>query len=217
MKLVFLSLLMAHFDFHHHFPANLGIYNLDFGAQIPNTFFSAGIHPKDILEDFESQFSWLKKIAENKNCVAIGECGLDSLVEVNLEIQKKIFLKQIYLANELQKPLIIHCIRQFQEVLSLKQFADTSMIIHGFNKKSTLGNQLLEKGFYFSFGKSLLQNVDLQLFLKNLPLDKFFLETDAAEIDINLIYQKAGEIKGLSTEKLDEIIKQNLQKIGINI
>jgi TatD DNase family protein len=57
----------------------------------------------------------------------------------------------------------------------------------------------------------------LQLFLKNLPLDKFFLETDAAEINIDLIYQKAAEIKNLRIEKLDEIIKENLQKTGINI
>jgi TatD DNase family protein len=208
---------MAHFNFHHHFSENFGIYNINFGEQFPDSDFSAGIHPKDILEDFESRLSWLTKIAENKNCAAIGECGLDSLVKINSDIQKAVFLKQINLANDLQKPLIIHCVRQFHEVSALKKYAEFPMIIHGFNKKTSIGNQLLKEGFYFSFGKSLLQNVDLQLFLKNLPLDKFFLETDAAEINIDLIYQKAAEIKNLRIEKLDEIIKENLQKTGINI
>lgn len=207
---------MAAFNFHQHFKENFGIYNLNFQEQIPNSIFSAGIHPKDISEDLESQFSWLMKIAENKNCVAIGECGLDSLVEISLDQQRKAFLQQINLANDLQKPLIIHCVRQFQELINFKKSAKIPMIIHGFNKKSSLGKQLLDEDFYFSFGKSLLQNVDLQLFFKNLPLEKFFLETDASEININLIYQKAAEIKEISLEDLQKIIQGNLKKIGIN-
>lgn len=208
---------MANFNFHHHFIQNFGIYNVNLGEPTLNSLFSAGIHPKEILDDFESQLSWLMKIAENENCCAIGECGLDSLVDVNLEKQKEVFLRQIYLANDLQKPLIIHCVRQFPELINFKKNAKVPMVIHGFNKRSTVGNELLEKGFYFSFGKSLLQNVDLQDFFKTIPLDKFFLETDAAEIEIDLIYQKAAEIKNLSIEKIDEIILENLQKIGINI
>ena len=105
---------MRHYNFHHHSCENFGIYNLDFNEKIPESIFSAGIHPKDILEDFEFQLSWLKKTAENKKCVAIGECGLDRLADKNLQIQKEVFTRQIYLANDLQKPLIIHCVRQFQ-------------------------------------------------------------------------------------------------------
>lgn len=208
---------MAYFNFHHHSVDNFGIYNLNFNEQIPKSIFSAGIHPKDISKNFEAQLSWLREIAVDKNCVAIGECGLDSLVEADLDIQKEVFLRQIFLANELKKPLIIHCVRQFQELLNYKKGAHVPMIIHGFNKKSTVGNQLTLKGFHFSFGKSLLQNVDLQLFFRKLPLDHFFLETDAAEIDINLIYQKAAEIKNISLELTQEIIEENLQKIGIII
>ena len=208
---------MSNFNFHHHFAIDFGIYNLNYGEKAPDFPFSAGIHPKDILEDFEFQLSWLKKTAENKKCVAIGECGLDRLADKNLQIQKEVFTRQIYLANDLQKPLIIHCVRQFQELLNYKKIAKVPMIIHGFNKKSTVGNELLLKGFYFSLGKSLLQNVDLQDFFKSIPLDKFFLETDASEMDISLIYQKAAEIKSLSLENLNEIIQINLNKIGINI
>ena len=208
---------MAHFNFHHHFLDNFGIYNLNFGEEVPSSIFSAGIHPKDILGDFETQLSWLRKVATDKNCVAIGECGLDSLLPINFEVQKNAFLKQIFLANDLKKPLIIHCVRQFQQVSELQKFTEVPMVIHGFNKRSTIGNELLAKGFYFSFGKSLLQNVDLQLFFKNIPANKFFLETDAADININSVYEKASEIKNIPIEKLVEIIQENLQKISINI
>jgi TatD DNase family protein len=208
---------MAKFNFHHHFKENFGIYNLNFGEQLPYYQFSAGIHPKDILDDFESQLSWLMKIAENKNCVAIGECGLDNLINVNLDKQKDVFFKQIYLANELQKPLIVHCVKQFQELLNFKNYSKVPMVIHGFNKKSSVANELLQNGFYFSFGKSIIQNVNLQDFFKNIPLDKFFLETDASDIEIEKIYLKAAAIKNLSIKNLKEIIEGNLQKIGINI
>ena len=208
---------MSNFNFHHHFATDFGIYNLNYGEKAPDFPFSAGIHPKDISADFDSQFSWLMKISEDKNCVAIGECGLDKLVEANLNRQKEVFVKQIHLANDLQKPIVIHCVRQFHELPNFKKIASVPLIIHGFNKRETIGNELLGKGFYFSFGKSLLQNVDLQLFFKNISLDKLFLETDAAEINIDLIYQKAAEIKNLSIEKLNDIIKENLKKIGVNI
>lgn len=205
------------FNFHHHFPSDFGIYNLNYGEEIPDFPFSAGIHPKDILEDFDSQFSWLMKVVTDKNCVAIGECGLDALISVSDELQEEAFLKQIYLANDLKKPIIIHCVRKFQELPKFKNSANIPMIIHGFNKRETIGKKLLDEGFYLSFGKSLLQNVDLQEFFKKVPLDKIFLETDAAETDIKEIYQKAAEIKNSSLEKLNLQIEENLKNTGIII
>lgn len=208
---------MNFFNFHHHFPSDFGIYNINYGKEIQEFAFSAGIHPKDILENFETQFSWLINVASHKNCVAIGECGLDGLIAISEDVQKKAFLKQINLANDLQKPIIIHCVRKFQELSNYKKIATVPMVIHGFNKRETIGNYLLDEGFYLSFGKSLLQNVDLQEFFKKIPLDKIFLETDAAKIDIKEIYKKAAGIKNISLEELNKKIAENLEKIGILI
>lgn len=89
------------------------------------------------------------------------------------------------------------------------------MVIHGFNKRETIGGNLLEKGFYLSFGSSLLQSVNLQEFFNKVPLDKIFLETDAAENDIQEMYLKVAEIKNISLEDLNLQIQENLKKIGI--
>lgn len=208
---------MRFFNFHKHQSSDFGIYNLSLGEEIPDFMFSAGIHPKDILEDFKAQFSWLMTVATHKNCVAIGECGLDALISVSDELQKKVFQQQISLANDLQKPIIIHCVRKFQELPNFKKNASVPMVIHGFNKRETIGNKLLAEGFYLSFGKSLLQNVDLQEFFKKVPINKLFLETDASEIEIKEIYQKASELKNISSEKLNLQIEENLEEIGILI
>lgn len=203
---------MKFFDFHHHHSKNnFGIYNLKFEEAPTNSWFSAGIHPAIISQDFETQFSWLKEISQNENCIAIGECGLDGLIKVDEKLQEEVFLKQIEWANEIQKPLIIHCVRRFPQLISLCKKAIVPLIVHGFNKKKSIGEELLKNQFYLSFGKSLLENVNLQNFLEEISLDKIFLETDDANFEIEILYQKVSEIKYISNENLIENIHKNLK------
>ena len=209
--------MMKFFDFHqHHSKNNFGIYNLEFEEAPTNGWFSAGIHPAIISENFEIQFSWLKEISQNKNCVAIGECGLDGLIKADEKLQEEVFLKQIEWANEIQKPLIIHCVRRFPQLISLSKKAKVPLIVHGFNKKKSIGEDLLKNQFYLSFGKSLLENVNLQNFLEEISLENIFLETDDADFEIEKLYQKVSEIKNISKENLLKTIDENL-KIFKNI
>lgn len=208
---------MKFFDFHHHKINNdFGIYNLEFEEAPSKSWFSAGIHPKNISESFEMQLSWLKEIAAHEKCVAIGECGLDGLIEVDENLQQEVFMKQIELANLIHKPLIIHCVRRFSQIISLSKSAKVPLIIHGFNKKKSIGEELLNNQFYLSFGKSLLENVNLQNFLCEISLNQIFLETDNADFEIEKLYQKVSEIKNISSENLTENIRENL-KIFKNI
>ncbi|MCI3937462.1 TatD family hydrolase [Chryseobacterium aahli] len=205
---------MDFFDFHHH-KKNLssGIYNLDIEKTPPNFYFSAGIHPQDIQpENTDNQFKWLKSII-NENCFAIGECGLDGIVSVDMKIQEEVFLRQIQLANEIKKPLIIHCVRKFYEVISFRKKSEQAMIIHGFNKKQSVADDLLKNNFYLSFGKAVLYHLSLQNTLKTVPLDKLFLETDNDNFDIKELYQKVSEIKKISIEQLQQQIVENLDTI----
>jgi len=91
------------------------------------------------------------------------------------------------------------------------------MIVHGFNKRKTIGDDLLKDDFYLSFGKSVLYNVNLQEFLKEFPLDRLFLETDSADFQIVELYQKVASLKNIEPEDLLKIVKQNLQNIQISI
>ena len=212
-----LFLRMTYFDFHHHhFEKVTGIYNLGFKESKPNGFFSAGIHPHSNGEKMEEQFDWLYEVSKHKKCLAIGECGLDGFINIDDEIQNKVFQQQIELANEINKPLIIHCVRRFSQIIHFQKKAKVPMIVHGFNKRKTIGEELKKHDFYLSFGKSVLQNVNLQEFVKEFPIDKLFLETDDSDFDIQLLYQKVSDLKNLKVENLMEQIQENLQIFNIS-
>lgn len=205
---------MEFFDFHHHKKyIRDGIYNLDIGQIPPDSPYSIGIHPNDIdVNKIDRQLNWMKSTMF-QNCFAIGECGLDSLVSIDQKIQEDVFVKQINIANEVKKPIIVHCVRKFYEVISFKKKAEQPMIMHGFNKKKKIAEDLLANNFYLSFGKAVLYNLSLQDILKNTPLDKFFLETDNEDFKIEELYLKVSEIKEISLEDLNEQILENLHTI----
>lgn len=209
---------MNFFDFHHHdADRKSGIYNLKFNEEIPEIFFSAGIHPKSLSDGLEKQLIWLQEISVAENCVAIGECGLDGLIDVDEESQEKAFQAQIEIANSVKKPLIIHCVKRFSQLLKFRKMSKVPMIVHGFNKRKTIGDDLLKNGLCLSFGKSVLYNVNLQDFVKHLPIEKLFLETDSVDFEIKELYQKVADLKNMRLEDLSKKIKNNLQNLQIPI
>lgn len=209
---------MILFDFHHHNRENTyGIYNLEPKEIVTEKKFSVGIHPKDIDENWEENFEKIKEISLLPNCVAIGECGLDGLISVNENLQKEVFEKHILWANQIKKPVIIHCVKRFSEIIPFQKIAEIPLVIHGFNKKKTIADEMLRHGFYLSFGKSVLHSLSLQSILKEFPLEKIFLETDDANFNIEELYQKTAEIKGISIENLHNKILKNLESLPIKI
>ena len=209
---------MNFFDFHHHdADRKSGIYNLKFNEEIPEIFFSAGIHPKSLSDGLEKQLIWLQEISVAEYCVAIGECGLDGLIDVDEELQRKAFFAQIEIANSVEKPLIIHCVKRFSQLLKFRKMSKVPMIVHGFNKRKTIGDDLLKNGLCLSFGKSVLYNVNLQDFVKHLPIEKLFLETDSSDFEIKELYQKVADLKKISLEDLTQKIKENLKNLQIPI
>lgn len=202
------------FDIHHHEKGKSGIYNLGLNENLPLSYFSAGLHPKDISANFEKDLEKVKEISQNKNCVAVGECGLDALVDVDDALQEKVFETQILWANEIQKPVIVHCVRRFSQLLKFQKIAKIPMIIHGFNKKKSIADELLKKGFYLSFGKSILYNEASQDVVKNIPLDKIFLETDAENnISVEEIYHQLAKIKKVELKEVQEQIEENIKQV----
>ncbi|MDI9310357.1 MAG: TatD family hydrolase [Limnohabitans sp.] len=177
-------------------------YPNDFDEQVK--WFSIGIHPWYIDEEKNEEYL---KIIEEKllydNCLALGECGLDKRIEIPLQNQIAIFEKQLVLAQQYKKPVILHCVSAYQEVIEIKKRLkiDVPMIIHGFSKNIQVAKSLLENGFYLSFGKYLLRNPELAVVFEQVPNDKFFLETDTIEETIFEVYKKASEIKKINIEE----------------
>lgn len=203
---------MEFLDFHHHKPDHTGIYNLNLNEELLHGKFSAGLHPKDITENWKKDFDSIKKISLSENCLAIGECGLDGLIDVDEKLQNEIFQAHINWAEEIKKPIIIHCVRRFSQILHYKT-AKVPLIIHGFNKKDNIAQELLDTGFYLSFGKAALDHLSLQNIIKNIPIRRLFLETDDSDFEIIKLYKKVSELRSISLENLKDQMWENLNNI----
>lgn len=181
----------------------------------PSTLYSAGIHPWFIAEP-DIQFQVLSELVKDQNCLAIGECGLDKLCATPFKLQSEVFKNQIELAEITQKPLIIHCVKAFDELLKIKKLFKTEIpwVIHGFNQKTEIAKQLLARGFYFSFGKALLNpESNASKWLQNLPIERLLLETDDAEIAIGQIYKVAASAINLSESELVSNLQLNCKSV----
>jgi TatD DNase family protein len=182
---------------------------------LPDTdnWLSAGIHPWYINEKlYNLQLKKLATVAKDPAIKFIGECGLDRLKGAPLPLQEEIFIKQIRIAEDLKKPIIIHCVKCYNELLSIKKIVRPRVpfIVHGFNTKIEIARQLLDKGFYLSLGGALLnEESNARKVLQEIPLERLFLETDDKDISIIDIYQKAAQIKGLSMEVLEKMVFDN--------
>ena len=178
---------------------------------------SIGLHPwYATVGKLEIQLSYMSVLARQQNVKLIGECGLDKLKGENLDNQIMIFEQQIALAEMLNKPIILHCVKAFAELIEIKKYLNIKvpMIVHGFNKNKELGKQLLRNGFLLSFGTSILkENSGAQQLLQE--TDNFFLETDDAEISIEEIYQASANLKKCSVEEMKALIFANWNKLNL--
>lgn len=89
------------------------------------------------------------------------------------------------------------------------------MIIHGFSKNEQLAKQLIDNGFYLSFGKYLLRNPELESAFSLVPNDRFFLETDTTEEKIQEVYEVASKYKNIEIPTLKNIVETNFRRIFI--
>lgn len=141
--------------------------------------FSVGIHPW-FLNDFEAQWNALIPLAQHFNCWAIGECGLDKNVTSPLPLQQEIFLRHIKLAESLELPLIIHCVKAYAEVIQLRKRTRSQQlwILHGFRKNLKVAQELIAHDIAISFGTPLLYSYQLQEVFKKIPPEYRFFESD---------------------------------------
>ncbi|ARV07398.1 hypothetical protein BTO04_12175 [Polaribacter sp. SA4-10] len=213
---------MYYFDIHTH-SVSLDENVFSILNKYPNSSdfsnpFSIGIHPWFIQKaTLEKELLIVEEKLELKNCFALGECGLDKMIEVDFNLQVVVFKKQVVLSEKYQKPLIIHCVRAIQEIIQLKKELQPKQkwIFHGFNKNLQVAEDVLKNGFVLSFGAAIIKNKKLQEVISEIPLDVVLLETDDSKITIKEVYQKLSEIKKIEVEALLKKIHQNFNKIFI--
>lgn len=173
--------------------------------------YSAGIHPWHLTEsNVAQQLETLRQLLNNKQFVALGEVGLDKLTAASMSFQKQIFEFQLVLAEEMNLPLIIHCVKAMDELLEFKKHFCQAQpwVWHGFRGKPEQAKQLLQKGFYLSFGEHFQEEA-----LRMIPDEHLFLETDCSLLSIEDILHRAAKVRGVEVEALRGTIRKNVQNV----
>lgn len=174
-----------------------------------------------------------KKMALDSKVVAIGECGLDyyRLSEESKEKQKEIFIKQIELAKDVKKPLMIHCRNAFSDLIEilnseLKILNSPPGVIHFFSGTAEDAKKLMELGFSFTLGGVVTFTRDYDEAIKAIPLDRILSETDAPYVApvpyrgkrnepfyVIEVVKKLAEIKNVSVEEIAEATIRNASRV----
>ena len=209
--------LMKYIDIHTHSPdrensiLNIFIQEFNFDEDLKNI--SSGIHPWHIKSvDVSNELKKLEFAAKNNLILSVGEIGLDKKIQTDFNLQKEIFKKQLLIAEKYSLPVIIHCVKAFNELISVKKEIQpkTLWIIHGFNNNLQVAKELIKHNCFLSFGEAILkENSNAGKIIKELPLENVFFETDESDVEIEIIYKTASEILGVKTEELTDIVNDN--------
>jgi TatD DNase family protein len=187
-----------------------------------NNYYSVGLHPWKIHNsDLKSDLQKVRNLASNNAVIAIGETGIDKSISTDFNIQKQVFSEHIDISHNNNKPIIIHCVRAYDELLKMRKESGYKLpwIIHWFNASPEMGADLVKKGCYLSFGITLFKESSkaFRTFLE-IPVESVFLETDDAAITITEIYKKAAEIKQINLVELQKQINTNFYNcFGIKV
>lgn len=205
-------------DFHTHKPIYnnnpdiLEVISMHKNVKYEKEYFTVGHHPwwtERPLSEHDLQN--LETLLLDKFCLGIGESGLDKLKGASKEIQEEVFYQHIMLANKHDVPLIIHCVRQYDQVINFrKKYGKTPWVIHGFRRNIQLVKSLIDQGIMVSVSPFERMNESFVEMLKFLPSDSYFVETDS-EYSLNIIqrYQIIADLKAIDLEDLKAQMVEN--------
>jgi TatD DNase family protein len=191
----------AHSTTHSLVVRNLNLNEAeDFFKSDEQALCSVGIHPWHADSFQEDILSKLEEWSKDNRFFTIGECGLDKNSNAGFEKQLSVFEAQITISEKSNKPLIIHCVGYFNELLALKKKRSPTQlwIIHGFRGKPELAAQVLKADCALSYGEHFnTESVRLT------PIEKLFVETDESTLNISEIYQSIAITKVCKIEDLN--------------
>lgn len=204
-------------------------YNFDLAQKHEYIYFAAGFHPECLEGASLDDLDIIKKFAENKKCVAIGEIGLDyHWMSSTKEVQKEFFETQINLAKELDLPVIVHDREAHGDTLDILKVTKPKGVVHCFSGSKEMAREIIKLGMYIGLnGVVTFKNARKSLeVVKDIPLDRLVLETDCPYLapvpmrgkrnDSSLIpyvAEKIGETLGMNTQEILDITMNNAKKL----
>lgn len=191
-----------------------------------------GVHPSETAELNDEAFEWLRQQCQLEKCVAVGEIGLDYYWdEPDRELQKEWFRRQLNLARELAKPVIIHsrdAAKDTVDLMTEEHAEEIGGVIHCYSYTKETAEVFLKMGFYFGIGGVLtFKNAKkLKEAVAYIPLDRIVLETDCpylapepnrgkrnSSLNIPYVVKALAEIKGVEEETVRKAAWENAHKL----
>jgi len=212
---------IPYIDIHTHHPQiseeiltiqSLFLQDIDLQKDIKFQF-SAAIHPWHATKFTQEQVrAMLEKLANQPELIAIGETGLDKVCAADYQRQKILFELHLEFAEKYHKPVIIHAVKSWNELMGYLKMANIPVILHGYSAGKELTKQLIGLGCYFSVGKSILNiSPDFREAIQTIPLTSLFLETDDSPATIIEIYTEVSKVLGLLPDELKIQIYENFK------
>ncbi|MBN2273439.1 MAG: TatD family hydrolase [Bacteroidales bacterium] len=179
-------------------------------------YYSVGLHPWYVhTESLEKNLKWVEEQSENSLVLAVGEIGFDKIIDVPWKEQAYAFERQLDLAEKLSKPVIIHCVKAYNELIVYRNKSNQKIpwIFHWFNAGIEIAHELIRRNCYLSFGHMLFkENSRAFRSFAEIPLSSLFLETDDTGYTIKEIYDRAAMLKGISLSSLAKSVGDNFTK-----
>lgn len=193
------------------------------GRKHPGVFAAPGLHPMSAAEWSDSVAVRLRGLCGLPQVLAIGEIGLDALLDVDPQLQEEAFRGQVEIAVDVGLPVLIHCRKKIDELLRILQQAEISKvggILHGFSGSVETAQRAIDHGLMIGIGPVLLrQNVrKLPEVINAIPAEMLVLETDAPDMAAGseVLVDVAGrlaELRGWSLKQTAEITTANARRL----
>ena len=205
--------------------------SLELAEKYDSLYCTVGIHPHDAKKLNEQSIEKLQQLAAHDKVVAIGEIGLDFYRNLSPKpLQYAAFEKQLELAVQLKKPIVIHTREALEETIEVvKKYANGLVggVFHCFPGNAAEAERVFELGFSVSFGGVMtFKNAEMAEVASQVPLEKIILETDSPYLTplpfrgkqnrpayVKYVYQKLAELKNLPVADIVSIIDRNCIKL----
>lgn len=181
---------------------------------VEGLYYSVGIHPWQVGRATDADFDRLAECARSDNVLMIGECGIDKLRGGELSMQTGVLERHIALSEQVCKPLVLHCVRASNELCRLRRVLRPRMpwVVHGFRGNARVAGQLLDAGFYLSYGERFNPEA-----LAITPADRLLAETDESLLPIDEIHRRLAAARQIEVDEfvrnVEEVVKE-LLKVG---
>lgn len=206
--------------------------SIGLAEKYPFVYAAAGVHPNETAELNEENFAWLREQCCHKKVAAVGEIGLDYYWnEPSHEIQKTWFARQLELAREVKKPVIIHsrdAAKDTFDMLTAHNASEIGGVIHCFSYSVQMAQEYVKMGFYIGVGGvvTFKNGRKLKEVVESIPIERILLETDSpylspepnrgrrnSSLNIPYIAQKIAEIKGMSYDEVIAVTEENARQM----